>query len=97
VNAGVDLALAGHFHHYERFADLDANGQPAAGTGTRQIVAGTGGVNQGGFGSSTPAPGSQVRMTGFGVLALTLSSGGYSWQYIKVGGTVADSGSEACH
>jgi hypothetical protein len=36
-------------------------------------------------------------MTGFGVLALTLSSGGYSWQYIKVGGTVADSGSEACH
>ena len=97
VNAGVDLALAGHFHHYERFADLDANGQPAAGTGTRQIVAGTGGVNQGGFGSTTPAPGSQVRMTGFGVLALTLSSGSYSWQYVKVGGTVADSGSEACH
>ncbi|HYX83996.1 MAG TPA: metallophosphoesterase, partial [Gaiellales bacterium] len=28
VNAGVDLVLVAHFHHYERFADLDANGQP---------------------------------------------------------------------
>ena len=98
VNAGVDLAIAGHFHHYERFDDLTASGQPApAGTGTRQIIAGIGGVGQGGFGSTTPAPGSQVRKTGYGVLALTLSAGQYSWQYIQVGGAVADSGTESCH
>ena len=60
VNAGVDLAIAGHFHHYERFDDLTASGQPAAsGNGTRQIIAGIGGVGQGGFGSNTPAPGSR--------------------------------------
>jgi hypothetical protein len=98
VDAGVDLAIAGHFHHYERFDDLTASGQPAAsGNGTRQIIAGIGGVGQGGFGSNTPAPGSQVRKTGFGVLALTLSSGQYSWQYIQVGGALADSGVESCH
>jgi len=31
------------------------------------------------------------------VLALTLSSGQYSWQYIQVGGGLADSGVESCH
>jgi hypothetical protein len=98
VAAGVDLAIAGHFHHYERFADLNANGQPVPdGTGTRQIVAGVGGESQGGFGSHPLAPGSQVRKSGYGALALTLAIGQYSWQYIQVGGAVADSGVEACH
>jgi hypothetical protein len=98
VAADVDLALAGHFHHYERFADLNANGQPVPdGTGTRQIVAGIGGVGQGPFGTRTPSPGSQVRKSGYGALALTLASGQYAWQYIQVGGAVADSGVESCH
>ena len=98
ANAGVELVLAGHFHHYERFGDLNAAGQPVAdGTGTREIVQGTGGDNQGPFGSAKPIPGSQVRTSGYGALSLTLASGGYSWQYLQVGGAVADSGSDTCH
>ena len=98
ANAGVELVLAGHFHHYERFADLNATGQPVAnGAGMREIIAGTGGESQGPFGNAKPIAGSQVRTTGYGVLALTLASGGYSWQYLQVGGSVADSGSDTCH
>lgn len=98
ANGGVDLALAGHFHHYERFADLNAAGQPVPdGTGMREIVQGTGGENQGPFGNAKPIAGSQVRGSGYGALALTLASGGYSWQYLQVGGAVADSGSDTCH
>jgi hypothetical protein len=97
ANAGVELVLGGHYHHYERFADLNANGQPVAnGTGTREIIAGTGGESQNL--SGTPAPGSQVRAKGFGILALTLASGGYSWQYKQIGvPQPADSGSDTCH
>ncbi len=69
----------------------------ADGTGTREIIAGTGGESQNGFGSTTPAPGSQVRKTGFGILSLTLNSGSYSWQYKQIGGATADSGSDTCH
>jgi hypothetical protein len=98
ANGGADLVLAGHFHHYERFADLNAAGQPVPdGTGMREIVQGTGGENQGPFGNAKPIPGSQVRTSGYGALALTLASGGYSWQYLQVGGAVADSGSDTCH
>lgn len=98
ANAGAELVLAGHFHHYERFADLNAAGQPVAnGAGLREIVQGTGGENQGPFGSGRPIAGSEVRTSGYGALALTLASGGYSWQYLQVGGAIADSGNDTCH
>ncbi|HYX84819.1 MAG TPA: fibronectin type III domain-containing protein [Gaiellales bacterium] len=98
ANAGVDLVLSGHFHHYERFSDLNASGKPVAdGTGMREIIAGIGGESQGSFGSKTPLAGSQVRKTGYGILALTLNSGSYSWQYRQVGGSVADQGTDTCH
>jgi hypothetical protein len=97
VGNGVDLVLVGHFHHYERFADLDGNGQPVtSGARTREIIAGTGGQSEGPF--PTPIAGSQVRIRAFGILALTLSSGSYSWQFKPadpVGPT--DSGAESCH
>ena len=68
VSGGVELVLTAHFHHYERFADLDASGPAPApgGAGTREIIAGIGGESQGNFTGPTPAPGSQVRLTGYG-------------------------------
>jgi acid phosphatase type 7 len=97
ANAGAELVLAGHFHYYERFSDMDANGNPVpSGTGTREIIAGVGGENQGGF-NPTPLAASQVRKQGFGAVALTLGDGTYSWQYLQVGGATADSGTESCH
>jgi hypothetical protein len=98
ANAGVDLVLNGHFHHYERFADLNASGQPVAdGTGMREIIAGIGGESQGSFGTKTPIAGSQVRKTGYGILALTLGTGSYSWDYRLITGGSGDSGSDTCH
>jgi acid phosphatase type 7 len=97
ANAGAELVLAGHFHYYERFSDMNANGNPVpTGTGTREIIAGVGGESQGGF-SPTPLAASEVRKQGFGALALTLGNGTYSWQYLQVGGATADSGTESCH
>ena len=99
ANAGAELVLNGHYHHYERFADLNASGQPVAnGTGMREIIAGIGGESQGSFGKNqTPAAGSQVRKTGYGILALTLGTGSYSWDYKLVAGGSGDSGSDTCH
>jgi hypothetical protein len=97
VNAGVDLVLVGHFHHYERFADLNASGQPVtSGTRTREIIAGTGGESEGPF--PTPIAGSQVRIRAFGILAVTLANGSYSWQFRPADTSgPTDSGSESCH
>ena len=97
VNAGVDLVLAGHFHHYERFADLNASGQPVTtGARTREIIVGTGGKSEGKF--PTPIAGSEMRIRAFGILALTLGTGSYSWQFKPADPSgPTDSGTEACH
>jgi hypothetical protein len=49
------------------------------------------------FGNASPIPGSQVRTSGYGALAVTLATGGYTWRYLQVGGATADSGSDTCH
>ena len=96
VNAGVELVLVGHFHHYERFADLDAGGKPAtSGARTREIIVGTGGESEGSF--PAPIAGSERRIRAFGILAVTLGSGSYSWQFKPAAaGGPTDSGSEPC-
>jgi hypothetical protein len=97
VNNGVDLVLVGHFHHYERFADLNASGQPvSSGARTREIIVGTGGESEGPF--PTPIAGSEVRIRAFGILALTLGSGSYTWQFKPADPSgPTDSGTESCH
>lgn len=99
ANSGADLVLAGHFHHYERFADMNASGAAVAGgTGMREIVVGTGGEGLGGF-NSTALQASQVRnATTYGILSLTLGAGSYSWSFVPAGsGKFTDSGSDSCH
>ena len=43
-DAGAEIVLSGHSHHYERFAPLDVNGAADSGQGIRQFVVGTGGA-----------------------------------------------------
>ena len=77
---GVDLVLAGHDHHYERFAPLDAAGEPDP-DGLQSFVVGTGGRVLYAMGET--APHSVVRSNAsFGVLELTLHPGGYAWQFV---------------
>ncbi len=94
--AGAELVLNGHEHNYERFAPMNATGQPDP-MGMREFVIGTGGRDHYSFG--TPLPTSEVRdSTSYGVLKLTLRGTGYDWEFIPAeGSTFTDSGSGDCH
>ena len=95
-DAGAEVVLNGHEHNYERFAAMDASGQPDP-QGLREFVVGTGGKSFYDFDS--PLPTSEVRNnTTYGVLMLILRESSYEWQFIPVAGsTFQDSGSADCH
>lgn len=96
-DAGADLVLSGHAHVYERFAPQTPGGRADRAHGIRQIVVGTGGESHYAFAGSRPN--SQVRNAAtFGVLKLTLRSGGYDWRFLaQPGATFGDSGHTPCH
>ncbi|HEY6090545.1 MAG TPA: metallophosphoesterase [Gemmatimonadales bacterium] len=96
-DAGADLIVSGHDHIYERFAPQTPAGQVDNTRGIREFVVGTGGAGLYQF--EHPAPNSEVKNnTTHGVLKLTLTATGYSWQFIPVAGsTFTDSGSASCH
>jgi hypothetical protein len=98
--ANADLILNGHDHVYERYTQMDPNGQ-ADSSGIREFVVGTGGADHVNFITSKPAT-EQVRdNTTFGVLKLTLRASSYDWEFIPAtqsgNGTFTDSGSQATH
>jgi hypothetical protein len=95
--AGADVILNGHYHHYERFAPVDPVGRRDPGRGIREFVVGTGGYDQQPF-RVIRGP-SEVRNTGtFGVLELTLHRGFYRWRFVPAAGRpFGDSGSGRCH
>jgi hypothetical protein len=95
--ANADVILGGHDHDYERFAPQTPTGVADASRGIREFVVGTGGRSH--YTLGTLKVNSQVfDGATYGVLKLTLSAGGYSWQFIPVAGaTFTDSGSGTCH
>jgi hypothetical protein len=97
VDSGVDVALVGHDHAYERFAPLDASGAANPDRGVREFVVGTGGKSL----RRVPdaAPNSELRQaTTPGVLQLTLHATSYSWTFVSAaGGRLTDAGSGDCH
>ena len=96
-DGGVDIALSGHDHHYERFAAMDGGGAPDPARGIREFIAGTGG------GTLYPlflvAPNSEKRDANtFGALQFTLGEGRYSWRFVPIAGqSFTDAGTGACH
>ena len=95
--AGVEIALTGHDHNYERFAPLDADGRPDTAAGIRQFVVGTGGAPLREF--KTVQPHSEVRESAtYGVLRLELRPDDYEWDFVSANVTgFSDSGSGTCH
>ena len=77
---GVDVAIAGHDHLYERFAPQDAFGRRDA-FGIQQFIVGTGGAALYDFGGSHPN--SLFRLKAYGVLKLTLRDIGYDSVFIE--------------
>jgi len=94
--AGAELVINGHDHDYERFAPQTGAGK-ADPDGIREFVVGTAGGPPRAF--ATIRANSEVRHTGtYGVLKLTLRSGGYDWRFVPIAGqTFSDSGSANCH
>ncbi len=94
--AGAELVLNGHDHHYERFVPLAPDGKPDPKRGVRQLISGTGGARLRNL--SQPIAGSETHVQGVhGVTRLVLREGSYEWQFISVEGKVLDSGSGRCH
>jgi acid phosphatase type 7 len=87
ARAGADVVLAGHDHHYERFAPID---------GIRSFVVGTGGRSL--YPAFFRIPRSVVvNDRAYGVIKLTLRPAGYDWRFLAVSGSsFADRGSAPC-
>ena len=96
-DAGVEIAITGHDHDYERFAPQGDAGTADATRGIREFVVGTGGAVLRPFGQVEPN--SEVRIAdNFGALKLTLGKSGYEWQFLPAdGGKVNDQGAATCH
>jgi hypothetical protein len=87
AEAHADVVLAGHDHHYERFAPID---------GIRSFVVGTGGRSHYPVVARLPAS-RAVNWTTFGVLRLRLREGSYGWRFLPVAGRhYVDAGSASC-
>jgi hypothetical protein len=96
-DAGVDLVLNGHEHHYERFVPQTPSGVPDSVTGIAEFIAGTGGANLRGV-VDPPAPNSAMTIHGYwGVLKLTLAAKEYRHAFLDVDGKVWDRGAGKCH
>ena len=96
-DAGVDLILNGHEHHYERFLPQTPLGVPDSARGIEEIIAGTGGGELRKL-RYPLARNSVFQIHGhFGVLKLMLGSGEYSHAFIDTTGRVWDPGVRKCH
>ncbi len=82
VAARAELVLAGHDHHYERFAPQLGSGA-ASSSGVTQLVVGTGGRSL--YPTTSFAPNSVVRSSaGFGWLRLTLHPGSADLRFVPI-------------
>ena len=96
-DAGADLILNGHEHHYERFLPQTPAGVVDSLRGIAQIVAGTGGGALRGL-RDPLARNSVTQIHGrYGVLKLTLGAGAYNHAFIDTTGRLWDVGSGKCH
>jgi hypothetical protein len=95
--AHAELILTGHDHTYERFAPQNPSGVLDTTNGIVQMVVGSGG--NGHYSFPSIAANSLVRdNTAWGVMKLTLSAGGWSFQFVaEPGKSFTDSGSGTCH
>jgi hypothetical protein len=96
-DAGADVVLNGHVHHYERFAPQTPGGQVDPAYGVREFIVGTGGKS---LQADAPSelPTAEAWGVSYGVLFLTLHPDSYDWRFTPIDkGGFADAGSYPCH
>lgn len=92
---GVELYLAGHDHHYERFAPQSPGGRLDRERGVVQFVVGSGGKSR--YPAPFAQPNSRTRAVTFGVLELTLGARAYAWRFVgEAGERFRDTGRRRC-
>jgi hypothetical protein len=95
-DAGVDVVLSGHDHHYERFAPMDAVGRLDRERGIRQFIVGTGGAPSYRLRERvhhSEAIAAHVR----GVLRLVFHPDSYEWEFVPIPGrNFTDAGRASC-
>uniref|UniRef100_UPI0031CDD982 metallophosphoesterase n=1 Tax=Saccharothrix mutabilis TaxID=33921 RepID=UPI0031CDD982 len=96
-DAKADLVVVGHDHNYQRFAPSRPDGTKDTVNGVRQLLIGTGGRGYYNFDSSSAATQEVGNTNTFGVGKLTLTSTGYTSDFVPVSGrTFTDTVSGAC-
>jgi calcineurin-like phosphoesterase family protein len=96
MSAGVDVALVGHDHNYQRFGLMNNAGAVDPVNGIREFVVGTGGRSHY---AVRAIPGQEAANADtFGVLWMTLRDRGYEWSFVpETGKLFTDSGTDLCH
>ena len=80
-DAGTDMVITGHAHHYERFVPIQPDGAPNIARGIANFTVGTGGIPL--RSDLVPKANSDVRITdAWGVLDLDLRDSDYSWRFV---------------
>lgn len=92
-DAGTDLVLAGHAHHYERFNPQNASGQAAA-DGFQLMIVGTGGVPLRQTGNAVSN--SAARIQSHGIAEFDLQANSFRWTFRNLDGVQLDGGSRDC-
>jgi acid phosphatase type 7 len=94
--AGVDVALVGHDHNYQRYAPMDNAGRIDPVNGIRQFLVGTGGDSH--LETKSMLGQEVVNTDTWGVLRMVLGTGTYQWSFLpEAGRTFTDSGQSGCH
>ena len=94
--AGAELVLTGHDHHYERFELQDENGQRTD-SGMREFVVGTGGSALSVVREPRAPSSAYAQNREFGVLRLGLHGDVYTWRFIGLNGQTMDEGIGGCY
>ena len=94
---GVDVALTGHDHDYQRWYPLNGSGALDP-NGITQFVVGTGGHGIQEFikSDNRVAAGFDTPPSAFGALRMELNADGSAYQFVNIQGLVLDSGSIKC-
>ena len=96
--AGAELVLSGHDHHYERLAPQTSAGIADPVFGIREFVVGTGGRDSHRVLGTMAANSEVTEIATFGVLRLELGDAGYTWGFVpEAGRTFTDGGVGSCH
>ena len=95
--AGTELVLSGHDHHYERFAPQNPDGA-ADPDGIVEILGGMGGKDLYGQGDTVQANSQKRIWDKFGVMQLDFTDTSFTSKFVGTDGTVLDTGpTYSCH